>query len=105
MVQDVVVVGCYFYDLVVWWLCGYICNDRGDLWICVVNYYLCMLLKNVIYCVDLMVKVDKWVKWLDVCFVIVNYGFSLLVQLVGKGIIFVVVDMLVVVLVEVQLMK
>ncbi|MDP5168594.1 transglycosylase SLT domain-containing protein [Pseudomonas syringae] len=67
--HDVAQEGCYSYDLAAWRLRGHIKNDAGDIWTRAANYHSRTPQYNSRYRADLIVRADKWGKWLNERFV------------------------------------
>ena len=62
---DVAKAGCYAYDLAAWRIRGHLIKDRGDLWTRAANYHSRTPSYNLSYRADLMVKANRWAKWLE----------------------------------------
>jgi len=60
--------GCYSYTLAAWRIRMHIQNDRGDLWTKVANYHSYTSHLNAAYRVDLIRRVARWGKWLEIRF-------------------------------------
>ena len=63
--DDVASAGCYAYDLAAWRLHGHLTKDHGDIWTRAANYHSRTPYYNQVYRADLMVKANRWAKWLD----------------------------------------
>lgn len=70
--NDVAAAGCYSFDLAAWRLRGHIRNDKGDIWTRAANYHSKTRKFNTIYRSDLIMKANKWAKWLEAHFVTVD---------------------------------
>jgi len=62
---DVANNGCYAYDLAAWRIRGHLTKDSGEMWTRAANYHSRTPVYNQRYRADLMVRANRWARWLD----------------------------------------